>query len=178
MSGGDYDNQRSPDRRSRSRSRSPNRLSPSHNNQQASSQRHYHRSSSRSNNSFNFHDRRNNRYQSSHSSNNNNSYDHRSNTGDRLSQTVNLYSDRELGLKYRWEKTVHVSNIPYDMRWTALKDLFRTEVGEVMYTEVFERDGKSLGCGSVEFRTVEEAKRAVEKMHQFEYGGRKLAVKL
>jgi hypothetical protein len=30
----------------------------------------------------------------------------------------------------------------------------------------------------VEFRTVEEAKRAVEKMHQFEYGGRKLAVKL
>lgn len=28
---------------------------------------------------------------------------------------------------FRWEKTVHVSNIPYDMRWTALKDLFRTE---------------------------------------------------
>lgn len=59
---------------------------------------------------------------------------------------------------------MHVSNIPYDMRWAALKDLFRTEgkislekemfdrlgnllVGEVMYTEVFERDGKSLGCG-------------------------------
>ncbi|CAF0731430.1 unnamed protein product [Rotaria sordida] len=176
MSGGDYDDQRSPDR-SRSRSRSPNRLSPSHNNQQSSSQRHYYRSSSRNNSSYNFQDRRNNRYQSSHS-NNNNSHDHRSNTGDRFSQAVNLYSDRELGLKYRWEKTVHVSNIPYDMRWTALKDLFRTEVGEVMYTEVFERDGKSLGCGSVEFRTVEEAKRAVEKMHQFEYGGRKLAVKL
>ena len=67
-------------------------------------------------------------------------------------------------------------------------------MGEVMYTEVFERDGKSLGSGyvfmivlkkknssfssSVEFRTVDEAKRAVEKMHQFEYGGRKLAVKL
>lgn len=28
---------------------------------------------------------------------------------------------------FRWEKTVHVSNIPYDMRWAALKDLFRTE---------------------------------------------------
>ncbi|CAF3325134.1 unnamed protein product [Rotaria socialis] len=176
MSGGDYNNQRSPGR-SRSRSRSPNRLSPSHNNQQ-SSQRNYYRSSSKNNSSFNFHDRRNNRYPSNHS-NNNNGNDHRNNNGgDRLSQAVNLYSDRELGLKYRWEKTVHVSNIPYDMRWTALKDLFRTEVGEVMYTEVFERDGKSLGCGSVEFRTVEEAKRAVDKMHQFEYGGRKLAVKL
>ncbi|CAF1262566.1 unnamed protein product [Adineta ricciae] len=162
---GDYKNQQSPDR-SRSRSRSPNRLSPSHNS----------RSSSRNNNGHHFHDRRNNRYRSNH--NNGNDYRGGGGGADRLGQTVNLYSDRELGLKYRWEKTVHVSNIPYDMRWTALKDLFRTEVGEVMYTEVFERDGKSLGCGSVEFRTVEEAKRAVEKMHQFEYGGRKLAVKL
>lgn len=171
----DYDNQRSPNR-SRSRSRSPNRLSPSHDNQQSSSKREYHRPP-RSTSGYNFHDRRTNRNRSNYSSNNIGS-DHRGGTGDRLSQTVNLYSDRELGLKYRWEKTVHVSNIPYDMRWATLKDLFRTEVGEVMYTEVFERDGRSLGCGSVEFRTVEEAKRAVEKMHQFEYGGRKLAVKL
>ncbi len=36
----------------------------------------------------------------------------------------------------------------------------------------------NLSYRSVEFRTVEEAKRAVDKMHQFEYGGRKLAVKL
>lgn len=163
---GDYEMKRSPNR-SRSRSRSPNRLSPSHNNQQ-SSQRDYNRSFRNNNN---FHNRRDNNNR--HRSNNQN--DHR---GDRFNQQVNLYSDRELGLKYRWEKTVHVSNIPYDMRWTALKDLFRTEVGDVMYTEVFERDGKSLGCGSVEFRTVEEAKRAVEKMHQFEYGGRKLTVKM
>ncbi|CAF3509045.1 unnamed protein product [Adineta steineri] len=178
---GDYENQRSP-HHSRSRSRSPNRLSPSHNNQQSSSHRDYNRNSSRNMNGHRFNDRRNDRYRSNNNNNNNgNGNEHFHNSGgggDRLSQAVNLYSDRELGLKYRWEKTVHVSNIPYDMRWTALKDLFRTEVGEVMYTEVFERDGKSLGCGSVEFRTIEEAKRAVEKMHQFEYGGRKLTVKL
>ncbi|CAF4873140.1 unnamed protein product, partial [Rotaria magnacalcarata] len=33
------------------------------------------------------------------------------------------------------------------MTWIALKDLFRTEVGQVIYIEVFEQDGKSLGCG-------------------------------
>ncbi|CAF4388415.1 unnamed protein product [Rotaria sp. Silwood2] len=174
----DNENQKSPNRlRSHSRSRSPIRLSPSHNNQQLSTPRDYHRSTSRNNNEHDFHDRKNNHYRSSYS-NPNNTNDHRNTDCDQFNQTVNLYSDRELGLKYRWEKTVHVSNIPYDMKWTALKDLFRSEVGSVMYIEVFERDGKSLGCGSVEFRTVEEAKHAVEKMHQFEYDGRKLAVKL
>jgi len=40
------------------------------------------------------------------------------------------------------------------------------------------KDKNFIWFSSVEFRTVEEARRAVEKMHQFEYGGRKLAVKL
>ncbi|CAM2729884.1 unnamed protein product [Rotaria socialis] len=136
----DNENQKSPNRlRSHSRSRSPVRLSPSHNNQQ-----------------------KNNHYRSSYS-NPNNTNDHRNTDYDQFNQTINLYSDRELGLKYRREKTIHVSNIPYDMTWIALKDLFRTEV---IYIEVFEQDGKSLGCGSVEFRTVEEAKHADEEGYQ------------
>ncbi|CAF4482450.1 unnamed protein product [Rotaria socialis] len=139
----DNENQKSPNRlRSHSRSRSPVRLSPSHNNQQ-----------------------KNNHYRSSYS-NPNNTNDHRNTDYDQFNQTINLYSDRELGLKYRREKTIHVSNIPYDMTWIALKDLFRTEVGQVIYIEVFEQDGKSLGCGSVEFRTVEEAKHADEEGYQ------------
>ncbi|CAF4994367.1 unnamed protein product [Rotaria socialis] len=164
----DNENQKSPNRlRSHSRSRSPVRLSPSHNNQQLSTSRDYHRSTSRNNNEHDFHARKNNHYRSSYS-NPNNTNDHRNTDYDQFNQTINLYSDRELGLKYRREKTIHVSNIPYDMTWIALKDLFRTEV---IYIEVFEQDGKSLGCGSVEFRTVEEAKHAVEKMYQFEYDG-------
>ncbi|CAF1486094.1 unnamed protein product, partial [Rotaria sordida] len=117
----------------------------------------------------------NNHYRSSYSSPNNRN-DHRNTADVQINETVNLYSDRELGLKYRCAKTVHVSNIPYDMKWTALKDLFLTKVDQVLYIEIFERDGKSLGFGSTEFRTVEQAKHAVEKMHQFEYDGRKLTV--
>jgi len=152
---GDFDRSKSPIR-SRSRSRSPHRSSRNNFNNNNGGQR--------------FDDRRTNRYRSNNYQNN----DYRGSTND----PVNLYSDRELGLKYRWEKTVHVTNLPFDMRWAALKDLFRDEVGDVMYAEVFERDGRSLGCGSVEFRTIDEAKRAVEKMHQFEYGGRKMNVKM
>lgn len=86
--------------------------------------------------------------------------------------------DRELGLKYRWEKTVYVSNIPYDTRWTDLKDLFRDKVGDIMYCEVFEKDSKSLGVAAIEFKTVEDAERAVQVMHQYELGGRKISCRI
>ncbi|CAF1083049.1 unnamed protein product [Didymodactylos carnosus] len=160
---------RFPMERSRSRSRSSNRHSRSSYSPELPAEHH----------------RGHNRQQ--HSSNNSNNIRHdynrlqlggRIRTNDRQQNPARNYSDHDLGLKYRWEKTVFVSNIPYDVRWATLKDLFRTEVGEVMYTEIFERNGKSLGCGSIEFRTIDEAKRAVEKMHQYEFNGRKLSVKL
>jgi RNA recognition motif-containing protein len=81
-------------------------------------------------------------------------------------------------LKYRWEKTVYVSNIPYDLRWTDLKDLFRDKVGDVVYCEVFEKDGRSMGVATLEFRTVSDAERAIEVMHQYELGGRRISVRM
>ena len=83
-----------------------------------------------------------------------------------------------MGLKYRWEKTCFISNVPYEVRWTELKDLFRQKVGDVLYCEVFERDGKSLGVGTMEFRLVSDARRAVEIMNQYEMDGRRLGVRL
>jgi len=98
------------------------------------------------------------------------------NTGRTNRSTAHL--DRELGLKYRWEKTVYVSNIPYETRWTDLKDLFRSKVGDIMYCEVFEKDYKSLGVGAIEFKTVDDAERAVKVMHQYELGGRKISCRI
>ncbi|CAF1122027.1 unnamed protein product [Didymodactylos carnosus] len=164
----DYNNHlsSSPVARSRSRSRSSNRNSRSSYSPPPPIQHQRDHNKQRNNNN---NDRRDYNNQSARG---------RNRTNDRQQNSTQNFSDRDLGLKYRWEKTVFVSNVPYDIRWTALKDLFRTEVGEVMYTEIFERDGKSLGCGSIEFRTADEAKRAVEKMHQYEFNGRKLSVKL
>ncbi|XP_071450066.1 myelin expression factor 2 isoform X2 [Hetaerina americana] len=76
------------------------------------------------------------------------------------------------------DRRIYISNIPYEFRWQELKDLFRTEVGEVAYVELFSDDGeKPRGCGIVEFESADSVKKAVEKMHRFELKGRKLVVK-
>ncbi|KAG8226989.1 hypothetical protein J437_LFUL000294 [Ladona fulva] len=76
------------------------------------------------------------------------------------------------------DRRIYVSNIPYEFRWQELKDLFRTEVGEVAYVELFSDDvDKPRGCGIVEFESPDSVKKAVEKMHRFELKGRKLVVK-
>lgn len=86
--------------------------------------------------------------------------------------------DRELGLKYRWEKTVFVSNIPYATRWTELKDLFREKVGDIMYCEIFEKSGKSQGVGAIEFKTEEDAERAIKVMNGEQMGDRRISVRI
>ena len=76
------------------------------------------------------------------------------------------------------EKRVFVSNLPFEMKWQEVKDLFRKEVGEVSYVELFDdENGKPRGAGVMEFNTIELSKKAIEKMHRYEYKGRKIVVK-
>ncbi|XP_032903009.1 myelin expression factor 2-like isoform X5 [Amblyraja radiata] len=73
---------------------------------------------------------------------------------------------------------VFVSNIPFEMKWQTLKDLMREKVGEVTYVELFmDADGKSRGCGVVEFKSEENMKKAVEVMDKQSFSGRPLKVK-
>lgn len=73
---------------------------------------------------------------------------------------------------------MYVSNIPYEFRWQDLKDLFRVQVGEVQFVELFldEKD-KSRGCGVVEFAEASSVKKCLEKMQRFEVKGRKIVVR-
>ena len=76
------------------------------------------------------------------------------------------------------ERRVFVSNIPFEMKWQEIKDLFRDNVGDVSYVELFnDENEKPRGCGILEFATDDLAKNAIEKMHRHEYKGRKLVVK-
>ena len=76
------------------------------------------------------------------------------------------------------ERRIFVSNIPFEMKWQEVKDLFRDNVGDVAYVELFnDENEKPRGCGILEFATEEMAKNAVEKMHRYEYKGRKIVVK-
>ncbi|XP_064187806.1 heterogeneous nuclear ribonucleoprotein M isoform X2 [Anguilla rostrata] len=73
---------------------------------------------------------------------------------------------------------VFVSNIPFDVKWQALKDLMKEKVGEVTYVEhLTDAEGKSRGCAVVEFRTEELMKAAVEKVNKHNLNGRPLKVK-
>lgn len=73
---------------------------------------------------------------------------------------------------------VYVSNIPYEYRWQDLKDLFRSEVGEVAFVELFvDENDKPRGCGIVEFSDPNSVKKCLEVMHRYELKGRKIIIK-
>ncbi|XP_042330119.1 myelin expression factor 2 isoform X4 [Sceloporus undulatus] len=73
---------------------------------------------------------------------------------------------------------VFISNIPYDMKWQSIKDLMREKVGEVTYVELFkDAEGKSRGCGVVEFKDEEFVKKALETMTKYDLNGRPLYIK-
>ena len=64
------------------------------------------------------------------------------------------------------------------MKWQEVKDLFRDNVGDVSYVELFNDENKKpRGCGILEFASEDLAKSAIAKMHRYEYKGRKLVVK-
>uniref|UniRef100_A0A5F8GIM6 Myelin expression factor 2 n=1 Tax=Monodelphis domestica TaxID=13616 RepID=A0A5F8GIM6_MONDO len=73
---------------------------------------------------------------------------------------------------------VFISNIPYDMKWQAIKDLMREKVGEVTYVELFkDSEGKSRVSGVVEFKDEEFVKKALETMNKYDLSGRPLNIK-
>lgn len=75
-------------------------------------------------------------------------------------------------------RRIYVSNIPYEYRWQDLKDLFRKEVGDVAFVELFsDENNKPRGCGIVEFDKAESVSKALEKMNRYELNGRNLVVK-
>lgn len=74
-------------------------------------------------------------------------------------------------------KRVYVGNLSWDVAWQDLKDHMRT-AGDVQYAEVMtDHDGRSKGCGIVEFTTAEGAKEAIEKLTDTELKGRMIFVR-
>lgn len=73
-----------------------------------------------------------------------------------------------------------VSNLPYEMRWQDLKDLFREKVGvaEISYVELYEdQNGKPSGSGVVEVKGRDAAEKAIETLHRYEIKGRHMVVR-
>ncbi|GCC25668.1 myelin expression factor 2 [Chiloscyllium punctatum] len=76
------------------------------------------------------------------------------------------------------QNRVFISNIPYDTKWQVIKDLMREKVGDVIYVELFkDAEGKSRGCGVVEFKTEDLVSKALDVMNKYDLGGRPLNIK-
>ncbi|MCX7713020.1 MAG: RNA-binding protein [Chthoniobacterales bacterium] len=71
---------------------------------------------------------------------------------------------------------LYVGNLPYAATESDLFELFKG-VGIVKNVEIiWDKRNQSRGFGFVEMQSLEEAKRAVEQLHDKEYMGRKLVV--
>jgi len=71
---------------------------------------------------------------------------------------------------------VYVGNLSWNTTWQELKDHCRDEANlDVVYAKVLQgRDGRSRGCGIVEFADPETAAIAIEKLTDTELDGRKI----
>ncbi|CAH0552653.1 unnamed protein product [Brassicogethes aeneus] len=94
------------------------------------------------------------------------------------SRDRSLDRGRDRGSMKSSNNRVYVSNIPYEYRWQDMKDLFRSEVGDVQFVELFVDDNdKPKGCGIVEFSESSSVKKCMEVMQRFEVKGRKLVIR-
>lgn len=76
------------------------------------------------------------------------------------------------------DKRIFISNLPWEAKWQDIKDLFRKEIGEVSFVQLFnDETGRPRGAGVLEFPTADLAKKAIDTMHRLEYKGRKIVVK-
>lgn len=74
-------------------------------------------------------------------------------------------------------RRVYVGNLSWDVAWQDLKDHMR-EAGEVVHAEVItEANGRSKGCGIVEYSTEEEAQEAINTLTDTDLKGRMIFVR-
>ncbi|KAJ4303279.1 g-strand binding protein [Kalmusia sp. IMI 367209] len=77
-------------------------------------------------------------------------------------------------------RQVYVANLPYNVGWQDLKDLFRQAAvtGSVIRADVhLAQDGRPKGSGIVAFDTPEDARNAITQFNGYEWQGRNLEVR-
>uniref|UniRef100_A0A5K3FAF7 Protein kinase domain-containing protein n=1 Tax=Mesocestoides corti TaxID=53468 RepID=A0A5K3FAF7_MESCO len=74
-------------------------------------------------------------------------------------------------------RRVVIANIPYHVTWNKLKQIFRDQLGFTGYLRLMKTNGRPNGMGLMEFKSVDGAEKAIEKMHRFEIGDRRIIVR-
>lgn len=98
------------------------------------------------------------------------------NDTDLMGRQIFVREDREEGV-HAQSRRVYVGNLAWDVAWQDLKDHMR-EAGDVLYAEVLmEHDGRSKGCGIVEYANASEAQEAIANLTDTELKGRMIFVR-
>jgi RNA recognition motif-containing protein len=72
---------------------------------------------------------------------------------------------------------VFVGSLNFKTSWQTLKDHMRT-AGEVVRADIFQTpDGRSKGCGVVEYAVLSEAQKAIKQLHGTRLDGREINVR-
>ena len=75
-------------------------------------------------------------------------------------------------------RRVYVGNLSWDVAWQDLKDHMRMGDDKVLYAQVLmDKDGRSKGCGIVEYSSSEKAQEAIALFHDTELKGRTIFVR-
>jgi len=77
-------------------------------------------------------------------------------------------------------RQIYVANLPFNIGWQDLKDLFRqaTRVGGVIRADVhMGPDGRPKGSGIVVFESPEDARNAIQQFNGYDWQGRMLEVR-
>lgn len=78
----------------------------------------------------------------------------------------------------RGNTRVYVGNLSFRTSWQGLKDHFKSVSPSVVRAEILEdEDGRSKGCGIVQFSTSREASAAIKALHDTELDGRRIFVR-
>ncbi|VDK23037.1 unnamed protein product [Taenia asiatica] len=96
------------------------------------------------------------------------------NGGNRSRSRSRSHSPRRVKVTSR---RVVIANIPYHVTWNKLKQIFRDQLGFTGYLRLMKSNGRPNGMGLMEFKSIEGAEKAIEKMHRFEIGDRRIIVR-
>ena len=76
------------------------------------------------------------------------------------------------------EKRIFLSNIPYEMNYEEVKDVFKSNSCPVLCCEMFkDRNQCNTGSAILEFDSSKAASNAIQIMNGYQCNGRKLVVK-
>jgi len=75
-------------------------------------------------------------------------------------------------------RLLYVGNLPFRTSWQDLKDVFK-EHGQVIRVDIAEDwDGRSKGYATVLYETEDEAQSAIQNLHEADFQGRNMMVRL